>query len=76
MERLSSLKMDMVTRGQIPDDAVCISHSANILGKEMNLTILLPTLAKLQARLGSLTLVCKDVSVKENFDFKPITTLL
>ena len=31
--------MDLVTRVQIQNEAVCISHSANTLGKGMNLTI-------------------------------------
>ena len=28
------MEMDMATRAQILDEAVCISHSINILGKE------------------------------------------
>ena len=32
--------MVTVTRVQIQDEAVCISHSANALGKSMNPTIL------------------------------------
>ena len=38
--------MDMVTRIQILDQAVCISHSANILGKGMHPTILPLALGK------------------------------
>ena len=33
---LSSKKMDIAKRVQILDEAVCISHSVNILGKGMN----------------------------------------
>ena len=39
-------RMDMVTQVQILDKAVCISHSANTLGKGMNLIILLPAMGK------------------------------
>ena len=35
-----------VTRVQILDVAVCISHIANTLGKAMNLTFLPPTIGK------------------------------
>ena len=34
--------MDMATQVQILDEAVCISHSVNILGKGIN-PIILPT---------------------------------
>ena len=34
--------MNMAIRVQILDEAVCISHSANTLGKGMNQTILPP----------------------------------
>ena len=36
--------MDTVTRVWIQDKVVCISHSAKILGKGMNPTILSPSL--------------------------------
>ena len=36
--------MDTVTRVQILDEAVCISHSTNTLEKGMNRTILPPAL--------------------------------
>ena len=39
--------MELVIQVQIEDKAVCISHSANMLGKGMNLTILpLPAMGK------------------------------
>ena len=38
--------MDMVTQVQILDDIVCISHSANTLGKCMNPNILSSTIGK------------------------------
>ena len=37
-------EMDTVIRVQILDEAVCISHSANILGNDMNPTILPPVM--------------------------------
>ena len=37
---------DMVTSVQNQDKAVCISHSANTLGKGMNPTILSPAMDK------------------------------
>ena len=39
--------MDTANRVQILDDAVCISYSAYILWKGMNLTILLPVIGKI-----------------------------
>ena len=39
--------MDAANRVQILDRAVCISHSANTLGKDMNLTILSSAMGKL-----------------------------
>ena len=38
--------MDTVTGVQILDNVVHIQHSANTLGKNMNLTILPPTMGK------------------------------
>ena len=38
--------MDTVTPVQIQDEAVCISHSINTLGKGMNPTILFPIMGK------------------------------
>ena len=43
---LSSLKMDMATHIQILDEADCISHSTNNLGKDMNPTVLPPAVGK------------------------------
>ena len=37
----------MVTRVQILDEAVCISHIANMLGKDLNLIILPPATGEL-----------------------------
>ena len=41
---LSSQEMDMATRVQILDQADCISHSTNTLGKGMNPIILPPAM--------------------------------
>ena len=38
--------MDMATQVQILDKAVGISHSANIFGKGLNVTILSPAMGK------------------------------
>ena len=38
--------MDTETQVQILDDAVCISHSVDIIGKCMNATILPPDMGK------------------------------
>ena len=43
--QLLSYEMDMVTRVQILEEAVCISHHTNTLGKAMNQTILPLTVA-------------------------------
>ena len=39
--------MDMATQVQILDKAVCISHSANTIGKGMHPTIFPSTMSKL-----------------------------
>ena len=39
-------EMDTVTRVQIPDEAVCISHGANTVGKSMNPIIVSPIMDK------------------------------
>ena len=44
---LSSKEMDTATRVQILDQANCISHSTNTLGKGMNPIILPPAMGKL-----------------------------
>ncbi len=51
--------MDTVTQVQILDEAVCISHSANILGKTMYPTIPSPAMGKIvrQAGVFSLSMV-------------------
>ena len=48
--------MDTITRVQTLGEAVCISHSANTIGKGMNTTILLPAMGKTvgQTRLFTL----------------------
>ena len=46
---------------QIPNEAVCISHTANTPGKAMN-----TVMGKYRGRLGSLTLVWQLVYKKEN----------
>ena len=61
-----------VTRVPILDEAVYISHSANILGKGMNPTIPSPVLGKCWGRLCSLTLVWQLVYEKENSEFKSV----
>ncbi len=43
---LSSLNMDKETRVQYLEEAVCISHCANTLGKGMNPAILAPAINK------------------------------
>ena len=43
---LSTYEMDTVTRVQILDETDCISHSTNILGKDMNPIILPPAMGK------------------------------
>ena len=45
----------MITRDQIPDETVCISHDANTLGKGINQIIHLSAMGKLSGILGSLT---------------------
>ena len=39
--------METVTQVQILDEAVCILHSANTIGKGMNPTILPPVMGKI-----------------------------
>ena len=58
--------MGTVTRVQIQDKAVYISHSANNLAKGMNPTTLFPAMGKLLGRLGSLIMVWQLVEEKEN----------
>ena len=41
------MEMDMETRVQILDEADCISHSTNTLGKGINPIILPPAMGKL-----------------------------
>ena len=44
--QLSSLEVDTAARVQILNEAVCVSHSANTLGKSMNPTILPTAMGK------------------------------
>ena len=48
--------MDLATRVQILDEAVCISHSANILEKGMNPTILPPSMGNIVGQTGLFSL--------------------
>ena len=65
---VSSLEMDMVTQVQIPDETLCISHSANNPGKRYNSNY--PSaMGKEKSRLSSLLLVRQPVEEKENSDF-------
>ena len=50
------------------DEAVCILHNTDILGKGMNLSILPPAMGW----LGSLTLVWQLVWEKENSEFRQL----
>ena len=47
--------MDAMNLFQILEDDVCISHSANSLGKGNNPNILLPRIGKLLNKVGCLT---------------------
>ena len=38
--------MDMVTQVEVLDEAICISHGTNTLGKDMNPTILPPGMSE------------------------------
>ena len=53
---LSSLEIDRATRVQILDNAVCISHGANILGKYLNPTILPQDIGKTVSQTGFFSL--------------------
>ena len=57
-----------------PGLTVCSSHSASILGKDMNPIILPPALGKLFGRLGSLTFIWQPVLEKKNSEFKYLKT--
>ncbi len=61
--------MDTATRAQILDEADCISHRTNTLGKDMKQIILPPAM---KGRLGSSPLVRQLVLEKEKSDFKPV----
>ena len=69
--RLPQLHQQMSKRSsnQYPtqDEAVCISHSTNTLGKSMIPTIFL---SKQEGRLSYLALVWQRIKVKENSEFK------
>ena len=53
----------MAIQVQILDKAVCISHSVNTLGKNMNPIILPPAISKQYSKLGFLILVWRPVKV-------------
>ena len=65
----------MVTRVQILDEADCISHTTNNLGKGNNPNILPPARSKLLGRLGSLAMLWQLVEEKENSEFKPVKSV-
>ena len=44
--------MDMATRVQIPDKAVCVSHNANTLGKGMSPTLFSQAMLKMIRQIG------------------------
>ena len=58
---LVSGEIELVTRVQIVDEAVCISLCTNTLKKGMNSSALLSAVGKLKGRLGSLALVKQPV---------------
>ena len=57
MTRLSSYKMNTVTRVQMQDKGVSISHTTDTFVKGMLLNILSPAFGKLLVRLGFFSLV-------------------
>ena len=58
--------MDTATRVQILDDAVCISHYANIIGKGMNPTNFPQTMGKIVEQTISLTLLWQGKTLNSN----------
>ena len=44
--------MDTATRVQIMDENVCCAHDADILGKDMNPNIVLPSVDKVVGQIG------------------------
>ena len=64
--------MDTATRVQILDEADCISHCTNTLGKGMDPIILPPAMSKRLGRLRSSALVWQLVWEKENSEFQPV----
>ena len=50
-------KRHTATQVQVLNEAACISHSANTLGKGMNPRILTPAIVKWSDKLDSLTLL-------------------
>ena len=63
--------MDLRTRVQILRLATCISHSANILRKGKNPTILPSVMNIKKDRLGSLMLIWQPFQKKKNSKLKP-----
>ena len=53
---LSSLEMDPANRVQVMDKTDCISHSANILKKDIHPTILPLTMGKIVGQTGLFSL--------------------
>ena len=69
--------MDMLTRVQTLDEAVYISHNANIPRKSMNRIIPPPpAISKYLAKLDSLSWVWPPVLENEIFEFKPVNLCL
>ena len=64
------LKIDTITRVQILDEVIYISHSAKALEKCLNLTILPEAIGKYWSILFSLTLIWKSIEENKNPKFK------
>ena len=67
-------EMDTVTRVQVLDQAVCISHSTKILGKSIHPSILLPAIGKQWDRMGFSNHGIATSLVDETSEFKPVKT--
>ena len=73
--------MDTVTRVQILDKAICISHSANTLGKSVNPNILPPAMGireytdKTVEQIGLFNLVIATGLEKKKNEFNDVSFL-
>ena len=74
MSMLSLQEIPLVTRDQILDEAVGISHRANTDGNAQTLTILslYPAVANRYYKLYSFLLVWKLAAKKKNSEFNPV----